>query len=147
MLMVSSALQLGHSMDSFFNMVDVQTILFIYLAIGFFCCKRGIFTNEVRDKLTDFVVFITLPCMIFESFNMTFSLEALEQGAVAYLGTPREMLLGPFDYNAVQIVETERRGTTWRPCAPTGRETGVCASTTGTACFRTAGTPVEENPP
>ena len=72
-------------MDSFFNMVDVQTILFIYLAIGFFCCKRGIFTNEVRDKLTDFVVFITLPCMIFESFNMTFSLEALEQGAVALL--------------------------------------------------------------
>ena len=72
-------------MDSFFNMVDVQTVLFIYLAIGFFCCKRGIFTNEVRDKLTDFVVFITLPCMIFESFNMTFSLEALEQGAVALL--------------------------------------------------------------
>lgn len=34
----------------------------------------------------------------------------LEQGAVAYLGTPREMLLGPFDYNALQIVETERRG-------------------------------------
>lgn len=34
----------------------------------------------------------------------------LEQGAVAYLGTPREMLLGPFDYNALQIVEMERRG-------------------------------------
>lgn len=34
----------------------------------------------------------------------------LEQGAVAYLGTPKEMLLGPFDYHALQIVEMERRG-------------------------------------
>ena len=70
-------------MDSFFNMVDVQTVLFIYLAVGFFCRKRGIFTDEARDKLTDFVVLVTLPCMIFESFNMAFSLEALKQGATA----------------------------------------------------------------
>ena len=66
-------------MDSFFNMVDVQTVLFIYLAVGFFCRKRGIFTDEARDKLTDFVVLVTLPCMIFESFNMAFSLEALKE--------------------------------------------------------------------
>ena len=70
-------------MDSFFKMVDVQTVLFIYMAVGFFCRKRGIFTDEARDKLTDFVVLVTLPCMIFESFNMAFSLEALKQGATA----------------------------------------------------------------
>ena len=34
----------------------------------------------------------------------------LEQGAAAYLGTPEKMLLGPFDYDSLQIVETERRG-------------------------------------
>lgn len=72
-------------MDSFFKMVDVQTVLFIYMAVGFGCRKAGIFNDVVRDKLTDFVVFVTLPCMIFESFNMAFSLESLKQGALALL--------------------------------------------------------------
>ena len=70
-------------MDSFFKMVDVQTVLFIYMAVGFGCRKAGIFNDVARDKLTDFVVFVTLPCMIFESFNMAFSLESLKQGALA----------------------------------------------------------------
>ena len=72
-------------MDSFFKMVDVQTVLFIYMAVGFGCSKAGIFNDVARDKLTDFVVFVTLPCMIFESFNMAFSLESLKQGALALL--------------------------------------------------------------
>lgn len=72
-------------MDSFFKMVDVQTVLFIYMAVGFGCRKAGIFNDVARDKLTDFVVFVTLPCMIFESFNMTFSLESLKQGTLALL--------------------------------------------------------------
>lgn len=37
-------------------------------------------------------------------------------------------------------------GITWRPCVLTARETGACASMSGTACFRTAGTPAAENP-
>lgn len=72
-------------MESFSKMVDVQTVLFIYMAVGFYCRKKGIFNDVARDKLTDFVVFITLPCMIFESFNMEFSLDALKQGAVALI--------------------------------------------------------------
>lgn len=72
-------------MDSFFKMVDVQTVLFIYMAVGFGCRKAGIFNDVARDKLTDFVVFVTLPCMIVESFNMAFSLESLKQGALALL--------------------------------------------------------------
>ena len=72
-------------MDSFFKMVDVQTVLFIYMAVSFGCRKAGIFNDVARDKLTDFVVFVTLPCMIFESFNMAFSLESLKQGALALL--------------------------------------------------------------
>ena len=72
-------------MDSFFKMVDVQTVLFIYMAVGFGCRKAGIFNDVARDKLTDFVVFVTLPCMIFESFNMAFSLESFKQGALALL--------------------------------------------------------------
>ena len=90
-------------MDSFFKMVDVQTVLFIYMAVGFGCRKAGIFNDVARDKLTDFVVFVTLPCMIFESFNMAFSLESLKQGALALLiavGMPCvALLLGKVLYN------------------------------------------------
>lgn len=72
-------------MESFFKMVDVQTVLFIYMVVGFYCRKSGIFNDVARDKLTDLVIKITLPCMIFESFNMPFSLETLKQGGQAIL--------------------------------------------------------------
>ena len=84
-------------------MVDVQTVLFIYMAVGFFCRKKGIFNDAARDKLTDFVVLITLPCMIFESFHMEFSLESLKQGGVAVLiatvMAAAALLLGKVLYN------------------------------------------------
>ena len=90
-------------MDSFFKMVDVQTVLFIYMAVGFFCRKKGIFNDAARDKLTDFVVLITLPCMIFESFHMELSLESLKQGGVAVLIATAmagiALLLGKVLYN------------------------------------------------
>lgn len=90
-------------MDSFFQMVDVQTVLFLYMAVGFYCRKKGIFNDVARDKLTDFVVFVTLPCMIFESFHMEFSLDALKQGAVAILIAAAmaviALLLGKVLYN------------------------------------------------
>ena len=66
-------------------MVNTQSILFIYLAVGYYCRKKNIFSDEVRGKLTDFVVLITLPCMVFSSFRMEFSMEALARGAAALL--------------------------------------------------------------
>lgn len=72
-------------MESFFKMVDVQSVLFLYMAVGYFCRKRGIFSDEARSKITDFVILITLPCMIFESFHMEFSLDTLKQGALALI--------------------------------------------------------------
>ena len=66
-------------------MVDVQSVLFIYLLVGYFCRRTDIFDDVTRDKLTDFVIKITLPCMVFESFNMAFSMESLKQGAAALI--------------------------------------------------------------
>lgn len=70
----------------------------------------------------------------------------LEQGAVAYLGTPREMLLGPFDYNALQIVEMERRGDYLAALCTDGQGNWCMCVTTGTACFQTAGASAAESP-
>lgn len=72
-------------MDTFMKMVNTQSILFVYLVVGYFCRKRNIFTDETRDKLTDFVVLIALPCMVFSSFRMDFSMEALVKGGTALL--------------------------------------------------------------
>lgn len=72
-------------MEHFFKMVDVQSVLFIYMLVGYFCRRTKIFDDVTRDKLTDFVIKITLPCMVFESFNMAFSLESLKQGAAALI--------------------------------------------------------------
>lgn len=72
-------------MNNFFKMVNIQSVLFIYMAVGYYCRKINMFSDEFRDKLTDFVVLITLPCMIFKSFVMSFSMEALKRGGVALL--------------------------------------------------------------
>jgi len=72
-------------METFWKMVNTQSILFIYLAVGYYCRKKDIFSDEMRSKLTDFVVLITLPCMVFSSFRMDFSMDALIQGGMALL--------------------------------------------------------------
>ena len=72
-------------METFLKMVNTQSILFIYMAVGYYCRKKNTFTDETRNKLTDFVVLITLPCMVFSSFRMEFSMDALIQGGVALL--------------------------------------------------------------
>ena len=72
-------------MNTFLKMVNTQAILFIYLAVGYYCRKKQIFTDETRSKLTDFVVLITLPCMVFSSFRMDFSMDSLIQGGTALL--------------------------------------------------------------
>ena len=80
-------------MESFFKMVDVQSVLFLYMAVGYFCRKRSIFNDEARSKITDFVILITLPCMIFESFHMEFSLDTLKQGGLALIIATGKKLL------------------------------------------------------
>lgn len=72
-------------METFLKMLETQSILFVYMAVGYYCRKANIFSDEMRAKLTDFTVMITLPCMVFKSFLMEFSMDALIQGGVALL--------------------------------------------------------------
>ena len=72
-------------MANFMKMVEIQSVLFLYLAVGYACRKGGMFPDEFRDKLTDFLVLITLPCMIFKSFLIEFSMQMLIQGGLALI--------------------------------------------------------------
>lgn len=93
-------------MENFLKMVNTQSVLFIYLAVGYYCRKANIFTNETRSKLTDFTVMITLPCMIFKSFDMEFSMESLVQGGmvllIASVMAVVALIIGKFLYNGFE---------------------------------------------
>lgn len=52
-------------METFLKMLETQSILFVYMAVGHYCRKVNIFSVEMRTRLTDFTVMITLPCMVF----------------------------------------------------------------------------------
>lgn len=72
-------------MNHFLRMVNTQSILFLYMLVGWFCRKTDLFDDTTRSKLTDFMLQIALPCMVFESFRMDFDLDALKRGAAALL--------------------------------------------------------------
>jgi len=70
-------------MNSFFQMLNVQAVLFLYLAVGCYCKKVGILDDVAQQRLTEWVVRITLPCLVFASFHTEFRLEYLVEGAGA----------------------------------------------------------------
>lgn len=72
-------------MNSFFQMLNVQSVLFVFIFAGVYCKKVGIFDDATQQKLTEFVVRISLPCMVFASFNMEYRLEHLIEGGTAML--------------------------------------------------------------
>ena len=64
-------------MESFRQIFSIQIVLFIYMGVGACCRKIRLINDEMRAKLTDFVLYVTLPCMVFNSFNIAFSREIL----------------------------------------------------------------------
>ena len=70
-------------MENFFRMLNVQSVLFIYILVGVLCQKLNFLDDHTRAKLTDLVVYVTLPCMILDSFNVTVTLETLKQASMA----------------------------------------------------------------
>lgn len=91
-------------METFLKMANTQSVLFLYILLGIYCRKSGLFDDHTYRKLTDFVLLITLPCMVFESFHMPFSLEILRRGAgalaIALVMAAAALASGKLLYNA-----------------------------------------------
>lgn len=58
-------------------------VAFVYMAIGYGLRKGKILKAEARDAFTEFVILVTLPCMIFESFQITLTVETLQKGLLS----------------------------------------------------------------
>lgn len=80
---------------AFQNMVNMQLMMFLLVAIGFFVRKKEIIGGAARRQLVNFCLYITLPFNIFHSFRMEWKWSMLAEFAV--------VLLLSVGYNAVSI--------------------------------------------
>lgn len=71
-------------MESFLKMLNAQVILLIYLCVGFYCAKKSIIDEHAKQKMTDLILKVTLPCMIFNSFNKPLTPDILRKTAVVF---------------------------------------------------------------
>lgn len=94
---------LEEPMESFLRMLNAQMILLVYLAVGMYCMKVGLIDRDSKEKLVDIILRITLPYMIFNSFNKPLTPEVMKQTAlilvVAVSISILSFLLGKVIYN------------------------------------------------
>ena len=90
-------------MESFTKMLNAQLILLVYMAVGMYCMKIHLIDQETKKKLVDLILKITLPCMIFNSFNKPLTPQILIQTAmilaVAFCISILSYVLGKVIYN------------------------------------------------
>lgn len=72
-------------MDSFIKMLNAQVSLLIYLSVGAYCAHKSIINQNAKQKLTDLILKITLPCMIFNSFNKPLTPDVLRETSLIFL--------------------------------------------------------------
>ncbi|MCQ2579172.1 MAG: AEC family transporter [Treponemataceae bacterium] len=58
--------------QSFFIIGQQVLILFIMIFVGFICAKRSFFSEEGIKCITNFVLYIIIPCVIINSFHREF---------------------------------------------------------------------------
>lgn len=86
----------GVLMMAFQNMVNMQLMMFLLVAIGFFVRKRELIGSIARKELVNFCLYITLPFNIFHSFRMDWDVGML----TAFV----EVLLLSAGYNVVSMI-------------------------------------------
>lgn len=66
-------------------MLNNQLILLVYLFVGVIARKKGILDDYAKKKVIDLILTITLPCMIFHSFNKPLTPDVLRQTGFAFV--------------------------------------------------------------
>ena len=61
-------------------------VLFVMAAIGFICCKIGIYSDKTGKATTDLLFYVITPCLIIQSFiDMEYSREMLKMFLISLL--------------------------------------------------------------
>ena len=69
--------------SNFLTIAQQVVVLFILIAIGFLCGKRGIITEHASKKMTDIVLYVVTPCVMISAFQREFSTETLGKILIA----------------------------------------------------------------
>lgn len=67
------------------NIINQVIILFLIMLVGIYARKKQILNEETDKKLSDFLLNITLPCLILSSFNYEFSQEMLVNAKLIFM--------------------------------------------------------------
>ena len=67
-------------MSSLNVMFRLQLTMFLLLAVGFFCAKKGMITRKGRESLVSVFINVMIPCSIVSAFCSNLTLEILRRG-------------------------------------------------------------------
>ncbi len=84
-------------------MAEIQSVLFLYMLIGWICRKTDLVKATAQSSFTNFLLYVSIPCMVFQSFDMEFTMETLYQGAsvltIATISALVSLVFGRYAYN------------------------------------------------
>ena len=90
-------------MINFWDMAKIQVVLLVYLLVGYYVRKRNIISAQTRQELINLLLYVLMPCMVFESFNQQLTSQQLLSAsiilAVAFGISIVSLLLGKVIYN------------------------------------------------
>lgn len=84
-------------------MAEIQSVLFLYMLIGWICRKPDLVKAAAQPSFTNFLLYVSIPCMVFQSFDMEFTMETLYRGAsvltIATISALVSLVFGRYAYN------------------------------------------------
>ena len=72
-------------LDNFLTIGQQVLVLFILIAVGFVCGKKGVITEHASKVMTDIVLYVVTPCVMVTAFQRDFSMETLGNIGIAAL--------------------------------------------------------------
>lgn len=64
-------------LENFVMIAQQVLVLFVLIAIGFICGKKGIINDASSSGMTDLVLYVVTPCVMITAFQRSFSFELL----------------------------------------------------------------------
>ena len=71
--------------ENFVMIAQQVLVLFVLIAVGFICGKKGILTDSSSKHITDIVLYVVTPCVMITAFQREFSFELLGKILIAAL--------------------------------------------------------------
>lgn len=59
--------------------INLQIEMFLLLLVGYFLAKKGKFSQETQNQLSNMVLSIFLPCSVIKSFKIDLTMELIQQ--------------------------------------------------------------------